>query len=47
MLVIFGLNKFLDFIPMGNSSTDIGTHISALSDTGFIFPLIAGIASFY
>jgi len=43
MLVVFGLNKFLDFIPMAAPAPEMGTYMSALFATGFIFPLIAVI----
>jgi len=43
MLVVFGLNKFLHFIPMGEPAAAMGAYLSALFATGFIFPLIAVI----
>ncbi|CAI6150522.1 MAG: hypothetical protein SPLUMA2_SPLUMAMAG2_00543 [uncultured Sulfurimonas sp.] len=43
MLVVFGLNKFVDFIPMAAPAPEMGIYMSALFTTGFIFPLIAVI----
>lgn len=43
MLVVFGLNKFLQFIPMPPPPQLMGEYMSALFATGFIFPIIAVI----
>jgi len=43
MLVVFGLNKFLHFIPMGQPAMAMGAYLGALGATGFLFPLIAVI----
>ena len=43
MLVVFGLNKFLQFIPMGAPAAEMGAYLGALGATGFLFPLIAVI----
>ena len=43
MLVVFGLNKFLHFIPMGEPAPAMGEYMGALFKTGFLFPLIAVI----
>jgi putative oxidoreductase len=40
MLLIFGLNIFLQFIPMGQPSAQMGEYMKALFSTGFLFPLI-------
>jgi len=43
MLIVFGLNKFLHFIPMGEPAPAMGEYMGALFKTGFLFPLIAVI----
>ena len=43
MLIVFGLNKFLHFIPMGESPAGMGEYLGALFKTGFVFPVIAVI----
>lgn len=43
MLVVFGLNKFLQFIPMGAPAEQMGAFLGALGATGYMFPLIAVI----
>lgn len=43
MLVVFGLNKFLHFIPMAPPGPEMGAYLGALGATGFLFPLIAVI----
>lgn len=43
MLIVFGLNKFLHFIPMGEPPAGMGEYLGALFKTGFIFPVIAVI----
>lgn len=43
MLVTFGLNKFLQFIPMPAPTPLMGEYMKALFMTGFIFPIIAVI----
>jgi len=43
MLVVFGLNKFLQFIPMAAPALEMGAYLGALGATGFLFPLIAVI----
>jgi len=43
MLVVFGLNKFLQFIPMAAPAAEMGAYLGALGATGFVFPLIAVI----
>lgn len=43
MLVVFGLNKFLHFMPMPPASPEMGEYMKALFATGFIFPIIAVI----
>jgi len=43
MLVVFGLNKFLQFIPMAAPTPEMGAYLGALGATGFLFPLIAVI----
>ena len=41
MLVVFGLNKFLYFIPMAPPPGAMTDYMSTLFATGFIFPIIA------
>ena len=43
MLIVFGLNKFLHFIAMGEPPAAMGEYLGALFKTGFLFPLIAVI----
>ena len=43
MLIVFGLNKFVHFIPMGEPAPAMGEYMGALFKTGFLFPLIAVI----
>lgn len=43
MLIVFGLNKFLHFIPMSQPVPEMGAFIGALIHTGYMFPLIASI----
>ncbi len=41
MLVVFGLNGFLQFMPMPAMAAKAGEFIGALAKTGYIFPIIA------
>ena len=41
ILVVFGTNKFLPFLPMGDFGPEMGAFINAIIDTGFLFQLIA------
>lgn len=43
MLIVFGLNKFLHFIAMGEPPAGMGEYLGALFKAGFIFPVIAVI----
>jgi len=43
VLIVFGLNKFLHFIPMGVPVPEMGEYMKALMATGFIFPIVAVI----
>lgn len=43
MLLIFGLNTFLQFMPMPQASEQMSAYTYALFSTGFIFPIIATI----
>ena len=43
MLLIFGLNTFLQFIPMPQASEQMKAYTYALYLTGFIFPIIGAI----
>ena len=40
MLLTFGLNTFLHFIPMPAASQEMGAYTGALFATGFIFPIV-------
>lgn len=41
MLVMFGLNKFLNFIPMPPPSAEMGVFMGALFGTGYFMKLVA------
>ena len=41
ILLIFGLNKFLNFMPMPPLPEGAGNFMKALIDTGYMMPLIA------
>jgi uncharacterized membrane protein YphA (DoxX/SURF4 family) len=43
LFVIFGLNGFLNFIPMPTPSPQAADFLGALFQTGFIFPVIKSI----
>ena len=43
MLIVFGLNKFLQFMSMPPPAPEMGAFMGALFATGYIFPLIAVI----
>ena len=38
--IVFGLNGFLDFIPMESPSGEAGTFLGALAATGYMLPMI-------
>lgn len=40
LLVIFGSNKFMHFIPMEMPTGDAGAFMNSLGATGYLFPLI-------
>jgi len=40
LLVIFGSNKFLHFIPMDSPTGDAGAFMNSLDATGYIFPAV-------
>jgi len=40
MLLIFGLNKFLQFMPMGDLPENAQTYMAGLAATGVLFPLL-------
>ena len=40
MLVIFGSNKFLHFIPMDPATGAAGEFMNSLGATGYIFPIV-------
>lgn len=41
LLVVFGLNKFLNFIPMPPPSAEMGAFMGALFATGYFMKLVA------
>ena len=41
ILLVFGLNKFLHFLPMPPMEGGAGAFMGALNDTGYMFQLIA------
>lgn len=43
MLVVFGLNGFLNFMPMPEMSAEAGAFMGALVSTKFYFPVIKTI----
>ena len=43
LFVIFGLNGFLNFIPMPTPTPEAADFLGALFKTGFIFPVIKSI----
>ncbi len=43
MLVVFGLNGFLGFLPQPELPVKAGAFFGALLETGFMIPLIMGI----
>lgn len=40
MLVVFGANKFLHFIPMEPPTGEAGDFMNSLGATGYIFPVV-------
>ncbi len=41
MLIVFGLNKFLQFMPMPPMPDDAGAFMGALAASGYILPIVA------
>ncbi len=41
MLIVFGLNKFLQFMPMPPLPDDAGAFMGALVASGYILPIVA------
>jgi putative oxidoreductase len=41
MMLVFGLNKFLQFIPMPPHDGVAGEFMIALAQSGYIFPIVA------
>jgi putative oxidoreductase len=41
MILVFGLNKFLNFIPMPPHPGAAGEFMGALAKSGYIFPIVA------
>ncbi len=40
VLVVFGANKFLHFIPMESPTGAAGDFLNSLNTTGYIFPIV-------
>jgi len=40
MLVVFGANKFLHFIPMESPTGSAGDFMNSLGATGYVFPVV-------
>jgi uncharacterized membrane protein YphA (DoxX/SURF4 family) len=40
MLLVFGANKFLQFIPLESPAGSAGDFMSSLGNTGYIFPVV-------
>jgi putative oxidoreductase len=41
MVLVFGLNKFLQFMPMPTLPASAGEFMGALAQSGYIFPIVA------
>jgi putative oxidoreductase len=41
MLIVFGLNKFLQFMPMPQLPDDAGAFMGALAASGYVLPIVA------
>lgn len=46
MLVVFGSNKFLHFLPMDAPTGDAGEFMNSLGATGYIFPVVGVLEVF-
>lgn len=42
-MIVFGLNKFLEFMPMPEVSPEMGSWMGAIMATGFVMKLVAVI----
>ena len=43
ILIVFGANKFLGFMPMPELSGQAGDLMGALGGTGYIFPIVGAV----
>lgn len=43
LLVVFGLNNFLHFMPNPPVAQEMGEYMGALYNTGYMFPLVGAI----
>ena len=43
LLVVFGLNKFLHFIPNPPVAQEMGEYMSALYKTGYMMPFVGSV----
>ena len=46
LLVVFGSNKFLTFLPMPEATGDAADFMNSLASTGYIFPLVGVLEVF-
>jgi uncharacterized membrane protein YphA (DoxX/SURF4 family) len=46
MLVVFGANKFLHFIPMESPTGSAGDFMNSLGATGYVFPVVGVLEVF-
>ena len=40
ILIVFGLNKFMGFIPLPDLPEKAGAFMSSLGDTGYVLPIV-------
>lgn len=43
MLFVFGLNGFLNFIPMGEMPSPAGNFMGAMVESGYFWPFVKGL----
>lgn len=43
LLIIFGLNKFLHYLPQSGAPQEMGMFMKALGQTGYMMPLVGAI----
>lgn len=42
-LIVFGLNKFIGFMPMPELPVDAGNFMSSLQATGYVLPIVGAL----